>query len=102
MEVVKHSETGRCARVRCKEHYKYYQSGLPRSNLYQHIVDTHSGDRSTEFKFEVVGVFEKDILGRQLEEGLGIENQKGMSMNSQNEWQAPAVIKIGAYRMNHH
>ena len=102
IEVVMHGETGRCARVRCKEHYRDYQSGLPRSNLYQHVVDTHGGDKNTQFKFEVVGVFQKDVLGRQLEEGLRIENQKGVSMNSQNEWQAPAVIKVGAYRMNRH
>ena len=97
-----HDETGRCARIRCKEHYRDYQSGLPRSNLYEHVVETQGGNSGIEFKFEVVGVFQKDVLGRQLEEGLRIENQRGVSMNSQNEWQAPAVIKIGAYRMNRH
>ena len=97
-----HDETGRCARIRCKEHYRDYQSGLPRSNLYEHVVETQGGNSGIEFKFEVVGVFQKDVLGQQLEEGLRIENQRGVSMNSQNEWQAPAVIKIGAYRMNRH
>ena len=29
-----------------------------------------------------------------------IENNREISMNSQNEWQAPAVIKVGAYRMH--
>ena len=72
VEVTMHGETGRCARVRCGEHYRDYQNGLPRSNLYEHVV----------------------------EEGLIIENNKGVSMNSQNKWQAPAVIKVGAYRMH--
>ena len=67
--------------------------GLPRSNLYEHVVEKHGGDRSTEFRFDVVGVFK---------EGLRIKNNRGVSINSQNEWQAPAVVKIGAYRMNHY
>ena len=102
VEAVMHGETGRCARVRCKEHYRDYQSELPRSNLFGHVVEKHGGDKSTQFRFEVAAVFQKDVLGRQLEEGLRIENQRGISLNSQNEWQAPAVIKIGAYRMNRH
>ena len=62
----------------------------------------HGGDKNTQFRFEVAAGFQKDVLGRQLEEGLRIENQRGISLNNQNEWQAPAVIKIGAYRMNRH
>ena len=99
---VMNGETGRCARVRCKEHFRDYQSELPRSNLFAHVVEKHGGDKSTQFQFEVARIFQKDVLGRQLEEGLRIENQQGISLNSQNEWQAPAVIKIGAYRMNRH
>ena len=68
----------------------------------EYVVERHGGDKNTQFQFEVANVFQKDVLGRQLEEGLRIENQRGISLNSQNEWQAPAVIKIGAYRMNRH
>ena len=64
IEVTMHGETGRCARIRCGEHYRDYQNGLPRSNLYEHVVETHNNERGMEFKFEVVSVFQKDVLGR--------------------------------------
>ena len=102
VDVVMHGETGRCARVRCGEHQRDYQSGLPRSNLYEHVLKEHNGDKSTQFRFDVVAAFKNDVLARQLDEGMRIENNNGVSMNSQQEWQAPAVIKVGAYRMNRH
>ena len=60
--------------------------------LEENIVAIHDGDTDTKFKYEVVKVFQKDVLSRQLQEGMRIENQTGISLNSQNEWQAPAVI----------
>ena len=74
----------------------------PRINLYDHVVERHAGDLNTKFKYEVVRVFHNDVLARQLEEGMRIENQQGISMNSQQEWNAPAVIQVSAYRMNRH
>ena len=97
-----HGETGRCAKVRCGEHARDLRNKLPGSNLYQHVLDQHSGDVSTEFKYEVSGVFQKDILSRQLEEGMRIENHSGITLNSQQEWNAPAVIHVSAYRMHRH
>ena len=48
-------------------------------------------DLNTKFKYEVVRVFHNDVLARQLEEGMRIENQQGISMNSQQEWNATAA-----------
>ena len=62
----------------------------------------HDGDNETQFKYEIVKLFQKDILARQLEEGMRIENQTGISLNSQNEWQAPAVDQVGVYKMHRH
>ena len=61
-----HGETGRCARVRCGEHYRDYQNGLPRSNLFEQVVEKHDGDKNMKFRFDVLSVFKKDVLGRQL------------------------------------
>ena len=95
-------ETGRCAKVRCGEHARDLRNKAPRSNLYDHVVERHAGDLNTKFKYEVVRVFHNDVLARQLEEGMRIENQQGISLNSQQEWNAPAVIQVSAYRMNRH
>ena len=92
VQAIIHGETGRCARIRCGEHHRDLKNKAPRSNLYEHIVAIHDGDTDTKFKYEVVKVFQKDVLSRQLQEGMRIENQTGISLNSQNEWQAPAVI----------
>ena len=62
----------------------------------------HDGNIETQFKYEVTKLFQKDVLARQLEEGRRIENQTGISLNSQNEGQAPAVVQVGAYRMHRH
>ena len=95
-------ETGRCAKVRCGEHARDLRNKAPRSNLYDHVVERHAGDLNTKFKYEVVRVFHNDVLARQLEEGMRIENQQGISMNSQQEWNAPAVVQVSAYRMHRH
>ena len=63
------------------------------------MLSEHHGDTNTEFGFDVIRTFKSDVLARQLEEGMRIENCTGVSMNDQNEWQAPAVVKVGAYRM---
>ena len=57
----------------------------PRSNLYQHVLEMHDGNIETQFTYEVTKLFQKDVLARQLEEGMRIENQTGISLNSQNE-----------------
>ena len=44
-------------------------------------------------------MFGKDVLSRQIEEGMRIEGQQGISLNSQNEWNAPEVIQVNANRM---
>ena len=44
-----HEEIGRCARVRCAEHFRDYKNGLPRSNLFGHVVEKHGGNKNTEF-----------------------------------------------------
>ena len=63
----------------CGEHARDLRNKLPGSNLYQHVLDQHSGDVSTEFKYEVSGVFQKDVLSRQLEEGMRIESHSGIT-----------------------
>ena len=74
IQIEMNGETGRCARVRCGEHYKDYQEGDDGSNLFDHVKKEHEGDRNTEFGFEVVRKFQSDVLARQLEEGMQIEN----------------------------
>ena len=69
------------------------------SNLFDHMKNEHGGYREKEFGFQVVRNFQSDVLARQVEQGMRIENCSGITMNSQNKWQAPAVVKVGAYRM---
>ena len=52
------------------------------------------GDTSTVFGFDVVRTFKGDVLAIQLEKCMRIENCAGVSMNDQNELQAPAVVNF--------
>ena len=92
-----HGESSRCARVRCGEHYAALRRGK-NSNLFEHVRDFHNGDESVEFGFEVTGLFQRDTLGRQLEEAMRIESFGGTRMNDKEEWVQPASITVGAYR----
>ena len=62
--MVLHGEKGRCVRVKYGEHQRNYQSGLPRSNLFDHVLKKHDRDRKTEFRFDVVGALKNDVLAR--------------------------------------
>ena len=53
VKTIYHGETGRCAKVRCGEHARDLRIKAKGSNLYQHVVERHSGDINTEFQYEV-------------------------------------------------
>ena len=92
-----HGESSRCARVRCGEHYAALRRGK-NSNRFEHVRDFHNGDESVEFGFEVTSLFQRDTLGRQLEEAMRIESFGGTRLNDKEEWVQPASITVGAYR----
>ena len=92
-----HGETSRSAKVRCGEHYAALKRGR-NSNLFEHLTEVHSGDTTVEFGFEVTGVFQRDILARQLDEAMRIEKFGGTRLNDKEEWVQPASVTVGAYR----
>ena len=91
-------ETGRTARMRCKEHLSALDSKTRSSNLREHCVAFHGG-RRVEFACEVVSRFPGDPLTRQLEEAIRIDHQEGISLNDQSEFVRPAGVRISVARM---
>ena len=91
-------ETGRTARLRCKEHMKALQSDKESSNLREHCDQMHGGVR-VQFGCGVVSRFPGDPLSRQLEEAIRIDQQKGISLNDKAEFVRPAGVRLTAARM---
>ena len=91
-------ETGRTARMRCKEHLSALDSKTRSSNLREHCFAFHGG-RRVEFACEVVSRFPGDPLTRQLEEAIRIDHQEGISLNDQSEFVRPAGVRISVARM---
>ena len=96
-----HGVTGRCARVRCNEHY----DALVRkknSNLWEHCLEVHGG-KTVNFRFNVANTFVRDPLARQLDEARRIlqEASKNDStiMNDKLEWVRPAGVAISVSKM---
>ena len=101
VRTVMHGETGRCARVRCNEHY----DALVRkknSNLWEHCLEVHGG-KTVNFRFNVANTFVRDPLTRQLDEARRIlqEASKNDStiMNDKLEWVRPAGVSISISKM---
>ena len=90
-------ETGRNARERCKEHMRSLRN-KKNSNLWEHSRDVHEG-RDVEYGCRVTGTFGRDILARQLDEALRIEEEWGVSLNDKNEWIRPAGYTVNIERM---
>ena len=91
-------ETGRNARKRCGEHFSAYRENKPGSNLRFHCDSVHNGEL-VEFGASVVRKFQRDPLGRQLDEAARIQNHRGIIMNQKSEWVRPAGFSIRAERM---
>ena len=71
-----HGESGRCARDRCGEHINDLKREAKRSQLWEHCQEKHGGIK-VNFGCKVVGVFQGDVLGRQLDEAIRIEREHG-------------------------
>ena len=101
VRTVMHGETGRCARVRCNEHYDALMK-KKNSNLWEHCIDMHGG-RMVNFKFDVTRSFVQDPLARQLDEAKRLQEEAAMSgsvlMNDKLEWVKPAGVSISVSRM---
>ena len=91
-------ETGRTARLRCKEHMKALRSETESSNLREHCDLMHGGVQ-VEFGCEVVSRFPGDPLSRQIEEAVRIDHQRGISLNDKAEFVRPASVRMTASRM---
>ena len=98
---VMHGETGRCARVRCNEHFDALMK-RKNSNLWEHCVNMHEG-RLVDFRFEVTKAFLRDPLARQLDEARRLqeeaERQDSIMMNDKLEWVAPAGVIVSVSKM---
>ena len=90
-------ETGRTARIRCKEHFDALLNPSTSSNLREHQASKHPG-MPFDFACEVVKKYPGDPLSRQLKEAVMIENHKGISMNDKQEWVRPASIRVRGER----
>ena len=98
---VMHGETGRCARVRCNEHFDALMK-KKNSNLWDHCVSAHGGN-IVDFRFDVSGSFRQDPLSRQLDEARRLMEEAGrdgsVMMNDKLEWVRPAGVSITVNRM---
>ena len=98
---VMHGETGRCARVRCNEHY----DALVRkknSNLWEQCLEVNGG-KTVDFRFNVANTFVRDPLTRQLDEARRILQEASRTdstiMNDKLEWVRPAGVAISVSKM---
>ena len=98
IDVTMDGETGRTAKVRCKEHFDAMRSLRQSSNLREHCELIHDGEE-VEFGCKVVSRFPGDPLTRQVEEAVRIDHQEGISMNDKHEFVRPAGVRIRAERM---
>ena len=98
---IMHGETGRCARIRCNEHFDALMK-RKNSNLWEHCMNMHEG-RLVDFKFEVTKAFIRDPLARQLDEARRLQEEAkredSVMMNDKLEWVAPAGIIVSVSRM---
>ena len=83
-------ETGRTARIRCKEHFDALLNPSTSSNLREHQASKHPGV-PFNFACEVFKRYPGDPLSCQLKEA---EEHKGISMNDKQEWLRPASIRV--------
>ena len=86
---VMHGETGRCARVRCNEHFDALMK-KKNSNLWDHCVSAHGGN-IVDFRFDVSGSFRQDPLSRQLDEARRLMEEAGRDGWV---WVRPAGVSI--------
>ena len=77
-------ETGKTAKIRCRQHMDDFVSGRS-SNLREHVHNVHHGKDDVTFGFSVVKKYPGDALSRQLKEAVLIVNNTGMTMNDKNE-----------------
>ena len=97
LKATMHGETGRCGMIRCGEHARDLKA-KKNSRLWEHCQEDH-GSKQVEFGYKVVGTFERDVLGRQLDEAIRIEEETGKLMNNKFEWVRPAGVRVTAERM---
>ena len=98
INVVMDGETGRTAKIRCKEHLDAMKSVVQSSNLREHCEAVHGGVL-VPFGCKVVARYPGDPLSRQIQEAVRIDHQDGVSLNDQSEFVRPAGIRISAQRM---
>ena len=90
-------ESGRSGRIRSEEHLSAFRRKHTSSVLYQHVCESHEGEESPRFKFQVRERF-RDALTRQVEEGVRIENSEDDHLlNTKSEWVPPALGRVRIY-----
>ena len=90
---VMYGETGKTAKIRCRQHMDAFASERS-SNLREHVYNVHQGRNDITFGCSVVKKYPGDALSRQLREAVLIVNNTGMSLNDKNEWVRPAHVGV--------
>ena len=97
--VVYIGETARNLFLRGGEHAAKLRRRQADSVLWQHQQDKHPG-LDPRFKYSVREYYGQDTLGRQVAEGVAIQNFRGGTLlNKKDEWRAPGVVWTRAERM---
>ena len=98
INAVMDGETGKTAKIRCKQHFTAMRSVNQSSNLREHCQEVHGGVE-VPFGCEVVSRYPGNPLSRQIEEAVRIDHQDGISMNDKSEFVRPAGVRLTAQRM---
>ena len=80
------------------EHLQAYKNKAKDSVLWKHVANEHGGDTSVEFQMKVLKTYGRDNEARKANEGVRINYNKGVKLNSKAEYRQSSFPRLVIYR----
>ena len=95
-EQIYHGQTSRTGYIRGGEHVDDFVRKRPKSVMWKHCQNVHQGRTEVKFRMDIVGVYKRDAMLRQITEAVRIQSTSGMkSKNGKSEFsyfQLPRMV----------